>query len=405
MGHKRIKMELIRKEKSRMLTFRKRKAGLLKMASEFSILCGVDACVIIFGPKEKDDHQPVAPESWPPSSEEVRCIINRYKGSDQPRRCYQVSDYFADKKKQIDSELARLHKQIIKAKYPAWDDRLNRLYADQLRVIVGHLDAKIHLADKELGRFNVNQYVMGAPGVQAASLSPSVSHDMESYMKSRDDNFLQLIHNSNPFDAQPPMVFYPEQSSHVTNLLERKYSNGYSTDLQVYYEPRPLDDQLPVDFQSKQTSHGTTRNASFWESNNDNCYSTDLQLYLEPNPLNVQPPMHFQPKQNAHRTSSYLHAMEDAIMKMACDPNTSDQFGCKLSSSSNLPCANRTPWMWDNVWYNNADSSVSYIAPTKQPIMPSIQFPMSSFPHQMQSSEASDFTGNLEFDGKGQGYN
>jgi hypothetical protein len=277
------------------------------------------------------------------------------------------------------------------AKYPAWDDRLNRLYADQLRVIVGHLDAKIGLADKKLGSFNVNQYVMGAPGVvQAASLSPSVSHDMESYMKSRDDNFLQLIHNSNPFDAQPPMVFYPEQSSHVTNLLERKYSNGYSTDLQVYYEPRPLDDQLPVDFQSKQTSHGTTRNASFWESNNDNCYSTDLQLYLEPNPLNVQPPMHFQPKQNAHRTSSYLHAMEDAIMKMACDPNTSDQFGCKLSSSSNLPCANRTPWMWDNVWFNNADSSVSYIAPTKQPIMPSIQFPMSSFPHQMQSSEASD---------------
>uniref|UniRef100_A0A2K2C1E9 Uncharacterized protein n=1 Tax=Populus trichocarpa TaxID=3694 RepID=A0A2K2C1E9_POPTR len=88
-----------------------------------------------------------------------------------------------------------------------------KLYADQLRVIVGHLD------------------VMGAPGVQAASLSPSVSHDMESYMKSRDDNFLQLIQNSNPFDAQPPMVFYPEQSSHLTNLLERKYSNGYSTDL------------------------------------------------------------------------------------------------------------------------------------------------------------------------------
>ncbi|KAG6753313.1 hypothetical protein POTOM_043367 [Populus tomentosa] len=323
-------MELIRKEKSRMLTFRKRKAGLLKKASEFSILCGVDACVIIFGPRQKNAHQPVAPETWPPNSEEVRCIINRYKGSDQPRRCYQVSDYLADKKKQIDSELARLHKRIVKAKYPAWDDRLNSLYTDHLRVLVGHLDAKIDLADKKLGSFNSNLYVMGAPGVQAASLSPSVSHDMESYMKSRDDPFLQLIHNSNPFDAQPPMVFYPEQGSHVTNLLERKYSNGYSTDLQVYYEPRPLDDELPVVFQSIQTSHG---NASSWESNNGNCYSTDLQLYLEPNPLNVQPPMHFQTKQNAHRTSSYLHAMEDAIMKMACDQNTSDQFGCKLSRS------------------------------------------------------------------------
>ncbi|KAJ6711064.1 AGAMOUS-LIKE MADS-BOX PROTEIN AGL82 [Salix koriyanagi] len=350
-------MELIRKEKSRMLTFRKRKAGLLKKASEFSILCGVDACVIIFGPKLKDDRQPaVAPETWPPNSEEVRCIINRYKGSDQPRRCYQ-------------------------------------------------LDAKIDLADKKLGGFNVNQYAMGAPGVPAASLIPSVSHGMDSYMESRDDNFPQLILDSKPFDAQPPMVFYPEQSSYMTNLLERKHSNGYSTDLQVYHEPGPLNDQLPVHFQSKQTSHGTAMNASFWESNNGSCYSTDLQLYLEPNPLNVPPPLHFQPKQNAHRTSAYLHAMEDAIMKMACDQNTSDQFGCKLSGGSNLPYVNCTPCMWDNVWFNNAGSSVSYIAPTRQPILPSIQIPMSSFPHQMHSSEASDFTGNLEFEGKGQGYN
>lgn len=405
MGQKRIKMELIRKEKSRMLTFRKRKAGLLKKASEFSILCGVDACVIIFGPKLKDDRQPVPPETWPPNSEEVRCIINRYKGSDQPRRCYQVSDYFADKKKQIDSELARLHRQIIKAKYPAWDDRLNSLYADQLRVLAGQLDAKIDLADKKLGSFNVNQYAMGAPEVATASLIPSVSHGMERYMESRDDNFPQLIHDSKPFDAQPPMVFYPEQSSYMTNLLERKHSNGYSTDLQVYHEPGPLNDQLPVHFQSKQTSHGTTMNASFWESNNGSCYSTDLQLYLEPNPLNVPPPLHFQPKQNAHRTSAYLHAMEDAIMKMACDQNTSDQFGCKLSGGSNLPYVNCTPCMWDNVWFNNAGSSVSYIAPTRQPILPSIQIPMSSFPLQMQSSEASDFNGNLEFEGKGQGYN
>ncbi|KAF9688489.1 hypothetical protein SADUNF_Sadunf02G0202300 [Salix dunnii] len=91
-----------------------------------------------------------------------------------------------------------------------------------------------------------------------------------------------------------------------------------------------------------------------------------------------------------HQCISNLSRM---LPRTSAYQNTSDQFGCKLSSISNLPYVNRTPCMWDNVWFNNAGSSVSYIAPTKQSILPSIQFPMSSFPHQMQSSEASDFTG------------
>ncbi|KAJ6302237.1 hypothetical protein OIU77_016345 [Salix suchowensis] len=102
-------MELIKNEKSRMHTFRKRKTNLLKKVSDFSILCGVDACVIIFGPNQND--QPAATaETWPSNPDEVRCIINRYKASDQPRKCYQGSDYFAAKKKKIDAEFAKLHR-------------------------------------------------------------------------------------------------------------------------------------------------------------------------------------------------------------------------------------------------------------------------------------------------------
>ncbi|CAK7343734.1 unnamed protein product [Dovyalis caffra] len=391
-------MELIRKEKSRMLTFRKRKAGLLKKASEFSILCGVDACVIVFGPKQNDDQQPSTAETWPPNSDEVRCIINKYKDSDQPKKCYQVSDYFADKRKQVDSELARLHKQIIKAKYPAWDDRLNGFYADQLRLLLSQLDAKIEIADKKLGNFKELQNGMdnSAPWVQATSLSPNVLYDMESFTKNRDDsnnryptNCFQLIHNPKPLDAQPPILFYPEQSSHMTNLLE-------PTDLQLYSERRPLNVQLPVHFQSKQNAHEYTMSANFWDWHSNNL--TDLQLSCEAKSLNVQQPMHFQSKQTAPRTSSHPHVMEDVY-----NQNNRDQFSFK-SSSNKLPFVNHTPWMWDNVWFNNADSSMTYIAPTKLPVTPSMQFPMSGFPHQMHSSEVSDFSGDIEFEGKGQGY-
>jgi len=70
MVNERIKMESIRNEKSRMLTFRKRKTTLLKKVSDFSILCGVDACVIIFGPNQND--QPAATaETWPSNSDEA----------------------------------------------------------------------------------------------------------------------------------------------------------------------------------------------------------------------------------------------------------------------------------------------------------------------------------------------
>jgi len=50
MGRGKLNMELICNEKSQMITYHKIKTGLTKKAREFQILCGVDLCVIIFGP-------------------------------------------------------------------------------------------------------------------------------------------------------------------------------------------------------------------------------------------------------------------------------------------------------------------------------------------------------------------
>ncbi|KAJ6314871.1 hypothetical protein OIU78_018368 [Salix suchowensis] len=202
MVNKRIEMELIKNEKSRMHTFRKRKTNLLKKVSDFSILCGVDACVIIFGPNQNDQLAATA-ETWPSNPDEVRCIINRYKASDQPRKCYQGSDYFAAKKKKIDAEFAKLHRQVLKSKYPIWDDRLNSLSIDQLGVILAQMDTKIESTDKTLSFFK--EY--------SSQRCQNISHGIQKRRKRHENSnenmdstdFLQLVSNWKSFEAQLPI--------------------------------------------------------------------------------------------------------------------------------------------------------------------------------------------------------
>ncbi|CAL1386443.1 unnamed protein product [Linum trigynum] len=159
MGHKRVKMELIKNERNRIQTFKKRKANLMKKMSEFSILCGVDACLIMFGPtrtteaaKEEEDNEL---ETWLPDPRAVRAMIQRYRTADGPKRTYQLSDYFTEKKKRVDLELAKINRQIYRHRFAAgWDSRLDRFSADQLTVLLGQLDSKLKLADKKLASFS-----------------------------------------------------------------------------------------------------------------------------------------------------------------------------------------------------------------------------------------------------------
>ncbi|OWM69475.1 hypothetical protein CDL15_Pgr013936 [Punica granatum] len=72
MGRGRLALKLIGKEKSRRVTFEKRKSSLLKKVNEFSILCGV----IIYGTPTIND-RPDVPKICPPNPDEVARIIDR----------------------------------------------------------------------------------------------------------------------------------------------------------------------------------------------------------------------------------------------------------------------------------------------------------------------------------------
>ncbi|EKX47059.1 hypothetical protein GUITHDRAFT_44812, partial [Guillardia theta CCMP2712] len=49
MGKRKIKVEKIKDDRTRLATFQKRKMGLIKKAMELSVLCEVEVALVIFG--------------------------------------------------------------------------------------------------------------------------------------------------------------------------------------------------------------------------------------------------------------------------------------------------------------------------------------------------------------------
>ncbi|CAA0838823.1 Agamous-like MADS-box protein AGL80 [Striga hermonthica] len=59
MTRQKVKLAFISNDSARKATFKKRKKGLMKKASELSTLCGIEACAIVYSPYEAQ------PDVWP----------------------------------------------------------------------------------------------------------------------------------------------------------------------------------------------------------------------------------------------------------------------------------------------------------------------------------------------------
>lgn len=150
MGRGKQNMELIANEKSRKITFQKRKNGMLKKCYEFSTLCGIDVCMIMYGP-EDGNGRPREVATWPTNKDDVARIIKRYQAqtmSKPPKRVFSLSDIFMDRKKKVDKEISKLRQAYYADKYPIPEDFINSLSEDQLGVLLGQLDAKIEESEK-----------------------------------------------------------------------------------------------------------------------------------------------------------------------------------------------------------------------------------------------------------------
>ncbi|XP_060190511.1 transcription factor CAULIFLOWER-like [Lycium barbarum] len=152
MGRRKIGMELIKNERSRNLTYQKRKKGLEKKADELSTLCQVKLCMIIYAPKHSDKQQEETVTIWP-EKDTVRSLIESYRGrSDDDRRLrtHDLSFYFKDLARKVEIESAKLRKSNHEAKYPTWDQLYDNLSTDQLKQLTALLGAKIEVTKQRL---------------------------------------------------------------------------------------------------------------------------------------------------------------------------------------------------------------------------------------------------------------
>ncbi|XP_057740315.1 agamous-like MADS-box protein AGL82 [Arachis stenosperma] len=187
MGRGRIPMELIEKEKARKATFLKRKNGLIKKVYEFSTLCGVDVCVIIYGPSF-DGGKSSEAETWPQDPKEVQRIIQKYHNTtiDRRPRIYDVQEYYRDRVKKIEGEISKVHKEKLKIMYPTWDDSFNDLREDQLRMFLSILDSKILACNQR-----INMLKQDPKGKTMVQSKP---------------NFEDVVASSNPFMPNMPQA-------------------------------------------------------------------------------------------------------------------------------------------------------------------------------------------------------
>ncbi|KAM7260281.1 hypothetical protein ACFE04_016022 [Oxalis oulophora] len=157
MGRGKLNMEMIKREKPRMITYQKRKKGLLKKAEELSILCDIKTCVIIHGPKYGDQNLREL-VTFPQDREEVTKIINKFmskplsssSAASRGRNSNNLLDFFTTRQKKVNDEIIKLRRDNMEAKFPSWDDSLNGFSFEHLEATGKKVAFKLEDAKKKL---------------------------------------------------------------------------------------------------------------------------------------------------------------------------------------------------------------------------------------------------------------
>ena len=103
MARKKVSLQWIANDSTRRATFKKRRKGLMKKASELATLCDVDACVVVYGEGES------APEVWPDVAKAAR-VLARFKAMPELDQCKKMMDMEGFLGQLIDKHREQLHK-------------------------------------------------------------------------------------------------------------------------------------------------------------------------------------------------------------------------------------------------------------------------------------------------------
>lgn len=240
MGRAKLEMKLIMKEKSRNTTYKKRKEGLVRKLHEFTTLCDVKACMIIYGPQGATQ-----PEIFPQNSDHVRRIIDIYKSKNKDSiKSYGIRDFFHDREKRSDEELSKLRKKNLESKYPTRPDLLNIATEAQLREFGILLSSKLDHVKSTIELLRRNKQSAAASmdsRLTSSSQSQSQSHGASSLFEVMNHHH---HHHHHPLEMHLPYIDHP--NSMMMLLMNDRASTSANIQLQrqVFFDsaaaPRPL---------------------------------------------------------------------------------------------------------------------------------------------------------------------
>ncbi|XP_059639615.1 agamous-like MADS-box protein AGL103 [Cornus florida] len=179
-----IKKELMRNQKDRYISFRKRRNCLEKKAFELSTLCDVDVCIVVYGPKPKD-HSPIddqQPYMWPKDLNAIRHMFTSYEQQSHVNRkkwTLDLSHFLEEdnpnnKKEKTDNHQSTSASSVLvkvedkknndvhdeettkNIKYPIWDHRFNNLSKEQLRNLGTKLEENLEAFKTRLQELKSN---------------------------------------------------------------------------------------------------------------------------------------------------------------------------------------------------------------------------------------------------------
>ncbi|XP_058751315.1 floral homeotic protein AGAMOUS-like [Vicia villosa] len=318
MGRGRITMELIQNEKARKTTFHKRKNGLLKKVNEFSILCDVDICVILYAPNFEGQGY-VEPETWPRDTKEVERILEKYYNTTSDRRpkIYDVHEYYKERVKKIEFEVSKVRKDKLKLMYPTWDPSFDSIGGEDLRLLARILDAKLDACNQKMnmlkGDFKEKAIAQESHKVDQLMNAP--------YIASNSSNYYNLMQNNVPQPQiyPPPLInindknlnslgFFPfqiGQSSQSSSMLTNTQGCSYQVEPveSRYTQPYPY---KQIDTNCANWSNQVNANVTYEPSigtmkNNEAVENNEnvLPYYYNGNAMQSYPiAMHTLPHQN-----------------------------------------------------------------------------------------------------------
>ncbi|XP_020206215.1 agamous-like MADS-box protein AGL103 [Cajanus cajan] len=148
MGRPKLILKPIPNGRDRDLAFRKRKKVLMKKMSEFSSVCGVNTCLVMYDGNGDD----APPHTWPQDPNEVHSIIARYESvkNEKLPKNFDLNNFFYDRKNAIEVETCKVKNETLKIKYPTWHPSFDNLGIKELSNFIAMLDHKFEACNQRV---------------------------------------------------------------------------------------------------------------------------------------------------------------------------------------------------------------------------------------------------------------